>query len=209
MPNNDPLSGHFEAEHEPYPWPTDNDDLTTSNGNVNDHAIIGWRQADEARISGFRKSAEILADSFIQDSTHKDLDTIVFPYITCWRHYMELHIKYLIGQFQNFLGKSVQLRGGHKVDQLWSELEALLKEAELSETREERRNANRIIGQLAELDPDSQNFRYWERRDGTQPLANVLHIDLPNFHQVMLGVANYLSAIETAIYVQCELNTQD
>jgi len=47
--------------------------------------------------------------------------------------------------------------------------------------------------------PDNQAFRYDERRDGTPTLDGVKYLDIGLFHEAMLGVANYLEAIDTAV----------
>lgn len=168
MPYSDSPEDPFGLEQ--LPWPTDDADLRAPSNNDRENAIIGWRPPYEARVSGFRRAAEVLADSLMTNPTLEDLDTLVFPYITCWRHYTELHIKYLIAQLREFLRKESRRRGGHKIDQLWSELKPLLKEAKLDqneEDRQARKSVTRLINQLARLDPSSQDFRYAERADGT------------------------------------------
>jgi hypothetical protein len=121
---------------------------------------------------------------------------------TCWRHYVELQLKYLIGRCQKLLGKPVQRRGGHKIEQLWSELVPLLAAAYPDEEPRDRRVVGQLITQLATLDPDNQEFRYAQRQDGTPTVADVPHLDIVNFHGAMLGMANYLEAIDTAIEQQ-------
>jgi hypothetical protein len=93
----------------------------------------------------------------------------------------------------------VQRRGGHKIEQLWSELVPLLAAAYPDEEPRDRRVVGQLITQLATLDPDNQEFRYAQRQDGTPTVADVPHLDIVNFHGAMLGMANYLEAIDTAI----------
>lgn len=56
-----------------------------------------------------------------------------------------------------------------------------------------------VLTQLVELDPDNQEFRYSERRDGTPTMTGVEHLDIGHVHAAMLGLANYLEAVESAI----------
>lgn len=52
-----------------------------------------------------------------------------------------------------------------------------------------------MVGQLTALDPDGQELRYHERTDGTPSLLGHPHIDLPRFHDALLGVAAYLDGV--------------
>lgn len=193
---------------EPTAWPASSDDLRASGGVDREHAFLGWWPGDQGRIVGFRRAAEILAESILTGVDYRDMDTVAYPYLACWRHYVELQLKHLIAQCQTFLGKPVQRRGGHKIDQLWSELVPLLAAARPDEEASDRRVVGRLIEQLSALDPDNQEFRYARRRDGTPTLADVPHLDIANFHQAMLGAANYLEAIDTAIDHDEELKQQ-
>lgn len=180
-------------------WPMAEDDLRASGGIDREHAFLGWWPGDLGRIKGFRRAAEILAESMLTGVDHRDMDTVAYPYLNCWRHYIELQIKYLIARCQALLNKTPQRRGGHNIEQLWSELAPLLSTAYPGEDADNQRAVGQLIKQLAALDPDNQEFRYAYRRDGSPTLANVPHLDIANFHDAMLGVANYLEAVDTAI----------
>lgn len=180
-------------------WPAPADDLRASGGNAREHAFLRWWPGNRGRTIGFRRAAEILAESMLAGIDHRDMDTVAFPYLNCWRHYIELQLKHLIVRCQTLLGKPVQRRGGHNIEQLWSELAPLLTAAYPDEELLDRRVVGRLITQLTMLDPDNQEFRYAQRRDGTSTLADVPPLDIVNFHDAMLGVANYLEAIDIAI----------
>ncbi len=124
-----------------------------------------------------------------------------------WRHYVELQLKALVGDLERFLDEPMRRRGGHDIQQLWSELRPLLVRAYPAEERKDRSIVGRVLRQLAELDPDNQAFRYDERRDGTPTLDGVKYLDIELFHEAMLGVANYLEAIETAVDHDQDLKT--
>lgn len=201
MSDEPPAIANWESpDHiDPTPWPGPNDDLRASSGFDKEHAFPGWWPGDQGRIIGFRRAAEILAESILAGSDLRDMDTVAFPYLNCWRHYVELQLKHLIVRCQKLLGKQVQRRGGHKIDQLWSEFAPLITTALPHDEAGDRRAVGKLISQLADLDPDNQEFRYALRRDGTPTLVNVPHLDIANFHRAMLGAANYLEGIDTAI----------
>jgi hypothetical protein len=141
-------------------------------------------------------------------SNVRDVDTLIFPFAACWRHYVELQLKSLIGECQQLLDVPMRARGGHNIEQLWSELRPLLLRAFPREDRTELRTVGRLLAQLAEMDPDSQAFRYAERRDGTPTLAGVDHLDIAEFHGALLGVAHYLEALDSALDHAKDLKSQ-
>jgi hypothetical protein len=146
----------------------------------------------------FRRAAEILAEELLARGTTRDLDTVIYPFATCWRHYVEIQLKSLITAAQRFLDESPVPRGGHNIGQLWSEFKPLLLRISPG-GHADIAQAERILRQLAELDSDSQHFRYAEKGDRQPTLEGVNHLDIADFHQAMLGVAHFLEAIDTMI----------
>lgn len=196
--------GDFE-DMELRDWPRQGLNLRAHSSDNRIYAFLAWQQGRDiqGRIIGYRRAAEILATTMLTDGlTIRDLDTIIFPFAACWRHYVELQLKSLITQCRQLLDLPVQRRGGHNIEQLWSELRSLLMQAYPLEEKEEKRAFNiveRLLKQFAEMDPDSQEFRYAERKDGTPTLNHIHHLDIQYFHEAMLAVANYLEAIDEAI----------
>jgi hypothetical protein len=182
----------------PAPWPAREHDLRASAGIDAQTAFLKWWPAADARIKGFRRAAEILAVAMLT-GTNEDRDTVAFPWLNSWRHYIELQIKQLIAQSRRVLDQPAQRRGGHNIEQLWSELLPLIRAAHPGDSKDELKVVGRLVKQLAALDPDNQEFRYSERTDGTPTLADVHTIDIAEFHQAMVGLASFLEAVEAAL----------
>jgi hypothetical protein len=183
-------------------WPRRDLSLRARSSDNRAYAFLAWQQGRglPGRIMGYRRAAEILATAMLADSRNiRDLDTVIFPFAACWRHYVELQLKWLITQCQELLDLPVKRRGGHNIEQLWSELRALLVQAYPAEEKRDLSVVGRLLKQFAQIDPDSQDFRYVERRDGTPTLVDIDHIDICDFHEAMLAVANYFEAIDSAI----------
>jgi hypothetical protein len=60
---------------------------------------------------------------------------VIFPFAACWRHYVELQLKSLIEQCQKLLDQTAKRRGGHNIEQLWSEMRPLLVQLHPQEER--------------------------------------------------------------------------
>lgn len=181
-------------------WPAKHHDLRTPPSHYTHFSDLGWqrRMGLYGRIQGFRRAAEILHSAMLADQSVRDLDTVIFPYAACWRHHVELQLKSVLAQLRALSDLPVQAQHHHKIDQLWGMAKKLM----LKEFPDERSNlahVGQVIVQLAEFDPDGQEFRYATRRDGAETLPGVDRINLVAFHEAMLGVANYLDATDTGV----------
>ncbi|KAF0835714.1 hypothetical protein [Nocardia caishijiensis] len=180
-------------------WPAEHHDLSAPPTHHSHLSDIGWqrRMGLYGRIQGFRRAAEILHHAMLTDQSVRDLDTVVFPYATCWRHHIELQLKSILVQLRVMCDLPAKAAHHHKIDQLWAETQKIIAK-EFPDEKVDLDNVSRVIGQLSKLDPDGQEFRYASRRDGSDTLPDLDRINLLAFHEAMLGVAQYLDATDTA-----------
>jgi hypothetical protein len=61
---------------------------------------------------------------------------------------------------------------------------------------------------LTALDPDGQELRYHERTDGTPSLQGHPHIDVPKFHESLLGVTAFLDGTTEGIHQAIEFERE-
>lgn len=175
---------------EPPPWPERHHDLRAIGRNWTSHALVDKRLD---RADGYQRAAEILADHIL---THRsDLDSVVFPFAACWRHYVELQLKRALMDLRRLLDVPVVEEQHHDVLQLWNKVRPLLVRAHPDESRRDRSIVGRVLRQLAQLDPLGEDFRYAKRRDGSVTLAGLDRLDVHAFHDAMQAVANYLEGL--------------
>ena len=147
---------------------------------------------------GFRRAAEILHAAMLAGQSVRDLDTVIFPYAACWRHFLEVQLKALLAELRALSDLPVEGRHHHRIDQLWLETRKLMIE-QFPSDRADFVQVGKVISQLARMDPDGQAFRYAVERDGRETLSEVEHINLVAFQEAMVGVANYLEAADTGV----------
>lgn len=178
-------------------WPATHHDLHRPTDSYWSFTDIGRqrRLGLQGRIVGFRRAAEILYTGMLDAHSIRDLDTVIFPYATCWRHHVELQLKSLLAQPRALSDLPAEGRHHHKIEQLWQEVRNLMIEQSPDE-KEDLVVVGRVISQLAGLDPDGQSFRYAEMRDGSDTLASVDQMNLVAFHEAMVGIANYLDGAD-------------
>jgi hypothetical protein len=181
-------------------WPAKHHDLRAPSESYRSFSDIGWqrRLGLQGRIMGFRRAAEILHAAMLAEQSIRDLDTVIFPYAACWRHYVELRLKALLVQLRALSELPVEGRHHHRIDRLWQETRKLMIEHFPSE-RAGPAPIDKVINQLARLDPDGQAFRYAAERDGRETLRDVEQINHVAFQEAMVGVANYLDAADSGV----------
>ncbi len=185
-----------------YAWPTKHHDLRAAADDYLGFSDLAWQRQHygmHGRIVGFRRAAEMLYEAMLTSRSIADLDTVFYPYAMCWRHHVELQLKALRPQLRVLGNLPAQSQHHHANQQLWQECRKLLIEHFPNESKADLMAADRVLRQLADMDPDGQEFRYASRRDGSATLPDVDRINLVSFHAAMLGIANYLDAIDTGV----------
>lgn len=179
-------------------WPSRADDLTQPSRSYFTFADIGKQRVNGAygRISGFRRAAEILYESMIALESISDLDTVVFPYATCWRHHIELQLKEVSTSLCDLLERPHATSNTHDLAKLSHEVKNMLQEHWPDDTAD-LVHVTRIISQLSAMDPNGQGFRYDRDLKGNLTLGALDQIDLPTFHCGLCGVSNFFSAVDS------------
>lgn len=76
-------------------WPTSTDTLRASTSTTGARASIESAYGgDYRRAEGYRKAAMVLADKLSHGQ--RDDEVLVYPFVYCWRHHLELLLKQLI-----------------------------------------------------------------------------------------------------------------
>lgn len=183
---------------DPPAWPHKEADLLREEPDWWVVACLDWpRDRWLGYISGYSKAAEVIADQIM--SSRRDQDTLIYPFVMCWRHYIELQLKTLIGLASVYLAEPHVLIRSHKIDVLWRATRPLLERSFPSDDQSDLENAECVLLQLHAMDPTSEHFRYPERNSGAPTLDGVARIHVRNFHNVMMGVANLLDGADTGI----------
>lgn len=181
-------------------WPSQHHDLLKPADSDWSFSDLGWqrRLGLHGRIVGFRRAAEILHVAMLTEQSTRDLDTVFFPYAACWRHHVELQLKSLLAQLRALSDLPAAARHHHLIDQLWGEARKLIIEHFPSEGPDHA-SVGKTIDQLSQLDPTGEAFRYAASRDGHDTLPDVDQINLVAFQEGMVGVANYLEAVDFGV----------
>ena len=158
-------------------------------------------------IEGFYKAAEVLVSSALTESkTLADLMFLFNPICYNYRHYIELHLKYLIIKSEELYHLREMCDHTHseisemvepkltKYHRLKTLLDWLNERTKSLSGKGLDKEIKHIIVQLDDIDPDGQNFRYPHRTDGAQSHPRQFASDLKKLQTCMKKVHDYLSA---------------
>ena len=180
------------------PWPSDHTDLRsvgkdwwlTACVNLPLDRWIGY-------VTGYWRAAEVLVSHMAR--TGRDQDYLVYPFLMCWRHYVELQLKVVIRLIYLYQRTDEALPRTHKIDVLWKSARRQLEEVFPEEPHDDLDNTERVLLQLNALDPTSEHFRYPITKDGSGTMPALQHVHMRRFHEAMDGVAHLLDAADAAI----------
>lgn len=173
-------------------------------------AIVGGRHYSDIYIYilGYYEAAKRLADSALNEGFQ---DALFYPMCFNYRHYLELSLKNLIincenyysmlekwGEVKNILKKTVKNRLT-KTHSLAVLLSWFKERFDLVSDETFDKNIYKIIIDFHNFDPIGQCFRYPSKTDGSVSFSIENIYDIKNIKDKMEKVSNYLNAVDTWI----------
>lgn len=163
------------------------DEYRMSNACV-DYAPGSW----ELFCMGFQEAACALIKAVLNEEEGQDW--LVYPILFCYRHYVELRLKYLLLLTDSLPEK---LKGSHDLQSLWDLVRKQLPpEERLSEAGcVDLKHVADAIGQLSTIDLKGDSFRYPQHLDGEVVRFGQRNIGLASLKQVIDEVTCVLEAL--------------
>ncbi|HKR82510.1 MAG TPA: hypothetical protein VJR27_05965 [Candidatus Saccharimonadales bacterium] len=180
------------------PWPNPQADLLAGDKDWWFVACMDFPR-DEwlGYIGGYWKAASLIVAQVA--ATGRDQDYLVYPFLMCWRHHVELQLKNLIIQCQRCKRVEVEFPRTHKIGLLWEQTRTLLEEIFPTEDADHLDDVERVLRQLQGFDPTSEHFRYPVTKNGAPTLEALPRVHMRLFHEAMESVAHYLDAVDTGL----------
>ncbi|MEV5543102.1 hypothetical protein AB0L13_40405 [Saccharopolyspora shandongensis] len=183
-------------------WPGPDSDLLNSDS---DWSLVACMDFPRDRwigyVEGYRKAAALIVERVAD--TGRDQDYLVYPFLMCWRHHVELQLKSLYRLLCRWHRQSAELLKTHRIDVLWRRVRPLLDAAYPDETSDTD-HVDRVLAQLQTFDPSSEHFRYPVRKDGSDTLETLGRIHMRGFHETMEGVARLFDGADTGLRVMID-----
>jgi hypothetical protein len=178
----------------------DDDKLFRSDcGDGGNNAILNYGESDRFAIYhlGYQDAAELLTLSYLENDRPKD--RLVYPIIFLYRQHIELKLKEFIYGLNYCLDKNFEFPKHHDLLELWIEFISLFSLVEPKNvSKKSFSDAESIIKEFSEYDPNSMNYRYpLDKRGNISKKPNRLNVR--NFAYIMVKLNKFLNALSNKI----------
>lgn len=169
-------------------WPKKGDRLLRAEGDwqrsvtFNEHQIARHVHIWE----GYIKAGATLVEQ-CEHADNLDRHELVYPILVCYRHGLELAMKWIIGQYRRFAQISPAT---HDLWKLWGVAKKVILEVGSDGENESLWAVEQVVKDFHELDRGSFSFRYSIGKKGMVISLPDMSFDLANIKVVMEGVNN-------------------
>ena len=163
------------------------------------NACLNWyHDPTELYIVGYKEAADSLVDSIA--NRKGSADSLVFPIVFLYRHYVEIRLKSLLLDGSRLLDREHKQKPEHQLSKLWPKVRSILDELWPNEKGEDLEAMDSLIAQFEEVDPRTTTFRYPKDFDGNNSLKlDAPRVNLRNLAEVVGAMSIILEGSAGAI----------
>jgi hypothetical protein len=169
---------------------------------------------------GYFNAALLVLDKLASSNSAGEKDSLIYPALFNFRHYLELTIKDSIYNFtkkkrrkkkcffsfcKNKKNQTIKYPYGHKLKPLWKKLKSLIPDFPSDSTDD---TVDKLIKELDKLDKNSMTFRYVFQIAKPKDTKNKLiineakDVDVENLKIIMCKLYNYFEGISCLSYLE-------
>lgn len=172
-------------------WPIATDKLFQESADWRHNAFLNLGgKSWESYASGYKQAADFLAQRFLEN--YQGMDTLIYPIVFLYRHYIELRLKQLIIAGQKLLEQPINYKDIHDLVILWRPCREILQKIWPEEPVATWDNVEKLIKEFNQKDTEGMNFRYpiTTKKKGRKPTLPALdHVGIGNLYEVMQRLA--------------------
>lgn len=179
-----------------FAWPSEGDRLLRAKGEWDkavrfaDHEI-----ARQVHIwDGYVEAGAALIEQCERDPIERN--DLIYPILFCYRHGLELAMKWIIGQYGRYAGMNASDYLHHDLWKLWIASKKVILEVGSDGESEGLAAVEQIVKDFHELDQGSFSFRYSTDREGATIRLPDAMFDLANIKKVMEAVNNLFTGAD-------------
>jgi len=195
-----------------FPLPEKTDKLfVASEDNYRDNAMLNFSNHPLFSYSeGYKLGAKKLLEAHDGEAYHANM--LVYPIVFLYRQFIELRLKELILGLNHSLGNPDDFPDGHNLKELWKQYRTLIEKFGPTERPEKEMldNAEKLIFEFSDTDPDSFAFRYpvHKKNRNRKPTVSINILDLTNFGIVMKKIENFLDTQSDVVFYLMDMTDE-
>ncbi len=144
-------------------------------------------------LRGYKRAGDILVQNVMIE--HYDRDSLVFPALFNYRHYIELALKAIVEDHGAFAGVALGTKN-HKLPELWNLFMTIAKMFGNDCSDPAAVAVGECVAEFAGVDAASTAFRYARNLNGSTPALPGNGLDLVRLHDVMNGIENFFECAD-------------
>lgn len=163
------------------------------------NACINWyHDPTELYIIGYKEAGDLLVESVA--NRRGMADSLIFPIVFLYRHYIELRLKSLLHDGCRLLDLEYKQKSEHQLLKLWPKVRDILVELWPDDDKSQLEAMDRLIMQFEQVDPRSTTFRYPKDFEGKNSLKiEMERVNLRNLKEVVGAMSTVLEGSAAAI----------
>jgi len=174
-----------------FKWPKKGDRLLRAESDWQKSVVFEERQiARDVHIwDGYMRAAAALVAQ-CQSSDRALRHELVYPILFCYRHGLELAIKWIIDRYGRYTDIPGEERAHHNLWQLWKICKQVIIEVGSDGDDDSLQAVEQVVKDFHDLDKGSFSFRYSTDKEGALIRLPNVAFDLTNIKDVMEAVNN-------------------
>lgn len=180
------------------PWPQKGSRLFNQNGGMNNACLHFTHDKWSLYANGFKDAVTLLSKHVCEHQTNQD--TLVYPIVHLFRHYLEVRMKEIIRIGLDLKDHSKnQYPKTHDLNLLFGEVSKVIDLIWPDDDRTPVNSVKECIKEFSKIDPDAMAFRYPEDRKNNINLESLTYINLENLDQVMAEISSFLESVSAGL----------
>ena len=143
--------------------------------------------------SGFKEAGDLLVDKTREDNHHRSV--LIYPIIFCYRHSLELALKYIINMYGRAAGVSPNTKE-HNLARLWPHCRAVIEYFDPKNDDPALDAVEACIAEFTKIDPGSDTFRYPTNSEGQSITINLPPVNLLELRDTMEAIHNFFTGVD-------------
>lgn len=173
--------------------------LFTFAEDFHNNACINWSDDPlELYARAYKEAAEKLISEVVR--SQRGQDTLVYPIVFLYRHYIELRLKEIIQEGRRLLEEPGNFPPHHRIHDLWlTAMEIIEKVFENDEGKPDFGFVEHVLAEFSKYDPGSFSFRYPTDKEGNNPLFGLQYTNVRHLAENVDRLAEILENISAGI----------
>lgn len=147
-------------------------------------------------MNGYREAANMLVERATEHRS--DGDSLLYPIIFCYRHSLELELKYVLVTYGRHAGEGPDWQN-HDLDRLWPSVRRVIEYFDPDPDPSETAALSAVeecIAEFAKIDAGSFTFRYPVNRNGQPIEVSFDRLNLAQLRDTMEGIHNFFMGLD-------------